>query len=145
MRRPLSVLGHLFGAAGAPPPGVDALASLSTLRERSMQATVSAPSRGNKGESATTSSPFSFVGGDLSWELSNEGGLEMRDVEGIGYQDLVSISSRFTRTEADGPMNMDTVHQEVAFGNPEGIGPTDRFGPYAQGGIVADLPTTTLS
>ena len=42
-------------------------------------------------------------------------------------------------------MDMDTVHQEVAFGNPEGIGPTDHFGTFAQGGIVAVLPTTTPS
>ena len=26
-------------------------------------------------------------------------------------------------------MDVDTIHPEVAFGNPEGIGPTDRFGP----------------
>ena len=42
-------------------------------------------------------------------------------------------------------MDMDTVHQEVAFGNLEGIGPTDRFGPYAKVGIAAVLPITTPS
>ena len=91
-------------------------------------------------------SPFSYLGGDLSRELSNKGGfLEGGDVEGVHYQDQVGASSQFGRTDSDGPIDMDTVHQEVAFGLPEGIDPTDRFGPYAQGGIVADLPTTTLS
>ena len=42
-------------------------------------------------------------------------------------------------------MDVDTVHPEVASGNPEGIGPTDCFGPYAHSGIVAVLPTTTPS
>ena len=42
-------------------------------------------------------------------------------------------------------MDMHTVHQEVAFGNPEGIGWIDYFGPYAHGGIVAVLPSTTPS
>ena len=67
------MLGHNFGAAGAPPPGLDALASLRALREESTQTTVGAPLRGNEDESAATLSPFSYLGSDSSREFSNEG------------------------------------------------------------------------
>ena len=63
----------------------------------------------------------------------------------FGYQDLDGASSRFVRTEAEGPMDVDPVYPEEAFGNPQGIDPTNSFAPYAQGGLVAVLPTTTPS
>ena len=69
---------QIFGAAGAPPPGVDALASLCTLCKRSMQATVGAPAWDNAGEYTATLAPFSYLGGDLSRELSNKGGFRER-------------------------------------------------------------------
>ena len=74
---PVSMSGHNFGAADAPPPEVAASASLCVLYERSIQARFGTPLLDNEGESTATSSPFSYVGCDLSWELSNEwGGLE---------------------------------------------------------------------
>ena len=42
-------------------------------------------------------------------------------------------------------MDVDPVYPGEAFGDPEGIDPTNCFGPYAQGGLVVVLPTTTPS
>ena len=53
----------------------------------------------------------------MSRALFNEGVSKRGDVEGISYQDLDGISSQFTRTEVEGPMDVDTVYLEVAFGN----------------------------
>ena len=70
---------------------MDDSASLHTLRKRSMQ--VMHHLGAMKVSLLLFRLIFSLVGSDLSLEFTNEGGLERGDVEGIGYQDLVSVSS----------------------------------------------------
>ena len=82
----------------------------------------------------------------MSWELSDKGRFSERgDVEGISYQDLDNSSSQFVRTEAEGPIDVDPVYPEEAFGNLERVGLTGCFGPCSQGGLVGVLPITTPS
>ena len=109
--------GHLPGPAGIPPTGVDALASFRTLRKRSTQATVGALSWAMKMSLLLLCLLF------LSWEIViclgsclMMGGVSERGaVEGAGYQDLDGTSSRYVSTEAEGPMDVDTVYPQEAF------------------------------
>ena len=55
----------------------------------------------------------------------------------------VPTTRRRSAHPVDCPIDMDTFHQEVAFGLLEGIDPIDRFGLYANSEIVMSLPTTT--
>ena len=109
------------------PLGSAASEALRVIRERATQSTRSAPAWGNEGESAHPLSPFSFAGGDLSWDLSNDGGFREEE-EMSSFQ---GVASRRLAFETEGLMHLETNNPVVGLENQMALDSLGCFGALA--------------